>query len=185
MPFIIRRSVVVDTESDVRDAQAAAAKYASFLRQNRDRIPLTLFRFFATDFFHDGQIETIDHTPGFHEVCFRIWCPNIQLKEASTTRFVNALFEVRFREVSRFVVDPEPEPAATAPLSFLGGEIETLVTDTQSLPHGQTAAKHSLIVETDSCWISFIFGAVEVEPVEPLAFELLCNDPRFSMPWAE
>lgn len=54
-------------------------KYLNYLKkfnmnQNRD-----LWSFFATDFFHDGQIQNIQFLTDMRNLSFNIACPNIKL----------------------------------------------------------------------------------------------------------
>lgn len=186
MRFKLRQSTTVETTDDVARARAAEASYSAFIRTRRDEIPAALHRFFRRDFFHDGRIESVEHSRGYDGITLAIWCPNIKRsKGAGDFDFVSALFHARFFGVSRFTAEiDEHTDAVAGPATYLAGEIETLVDESSPPGDDSDRAMHSLIVETDRFWMSILFRSLSVEPVEPVAFQLMCSDAKFLIPWS-
>jgi hypothetical protein len=184
--FRIRRRAGVYTAADVVSSAEAERVYAQFLCDRRATIPADLWRFFRTDFFHDGRIESIGHSNDFGEVSLRILCPNIKRTDGADFEFVNALFDVQYLGVKSFLVESDDDRStdtSRGSLTYSTCEIETATEVSDRCTDGALQL-HSLIIDAEDAWLTLVFEDLRVDAVEPLAFDLICADRRFEVPWA-
>jgi len=187
MSFKIRRPASVLTKEDVELYELREAEYERFLQGRRERIPTCLWRYFRSDFFHEGAIQGIEHSPSLDSVVLSIWCPNIKRLSADGFDFVNVLFRVHCAGVSRFAVERDRESASdiadsNAPAKYISSEIDTALDIAASAAAQTWDAPHSLIIDAGDRWIVLVFASISVEAAEAAAFALMESDPRFEVP---
>jgi len=165
---------------------------ASLLRLHREgKVPGDLVRYFAGDFFHDGQIKSLVFLENFKRVELLISSPNIQ----RGGKFVDPIwFKCTFGDVCKFTMeteridesnDPLLDPSATT--RFLECKIHTLKNDIAKFGAMYGLDFSSVVLKTlpVSRLIGWLFTTLSVEPIEPCAFELMKADDSFIIPTAE
>lgn len=203
MQFKFRHPYPLDNQLELYKQGEAA--YQAHLAGRRPHLEgADLWRFFASDFFHDGAIRAVGLARNFRDVELRIECPNIRARLAGgAVRPVQAAFTCRFHLVDFFQIDNDEERDLSSAswdlprLACLFCEIDTLAERIEAarqrwLDRAEAGARretpdfHSLILMTDqSQTISLVFHRLEVIPDEPLAFELMLKSPDHLVPLHE
>ena len=167
--------------------------YRSHLRQCRKAFTKDLWKFFGWDFFHDGDLKSIQIHGDLKTVAMRLNCPNIKrLKSDGAWEYVNVMFVCTFQTVSTLTVQYEvPEHAWDVRKSatlFLNGEINTspalgrlgAVDDLDPDPRYSLLMR--LMADNSIIWLELVFSHSEVVAEEPVAFALMESDPQFEVP---
>lgn len=163
-------------------------KYLNYLKkfnmnQNRD-----LWSFFATDFFHDGQIQNIQFSTDMRNLFFRIACPNIKRNNNYIEPiWFTCLFEgvVNFQMEVLKVDDHNNPLVENENVLFLESEINTLTEELEKYNNIYKDEFFSIIIKTLPIQrdFSIIFRTLTVSPIEPVAFEIIKQDKNYEIPF--
>jgi len=169
----------VDSEEGFLSAEE---KYKQHLEQYDKSNNSDLWDFFANDVFHDGEMEDFRFSDDFHELSFRIACPNYQIKEKGKWKYVAPVwFKCSFSDVYYFNLAVERVNRMNDPLSlkernviYLYSEINTLFDEIKKAEKEYKEEFRSLIIQTNPSerYISMVFTNLSVLPEEPLAYQL-------------
>ena len=200
--YRIRPSAVL-LDDDTVDFQRKMTAYDAFLAARRASIPPNLWRYFRYDFFHDGVILAVTPDATCRRLNLTIDCPNVEYTRspaelpapgakrgyASDFEFVNVAFEIQLFDVYRWAVLQGSEKLSRnreGP-QFLSAEIDTedaLIAEATQATDDEEE-HHSLIIEADLYDMVVIFQSIGVQPLEPVATELMMRDPRYRFPLAD
>lgn len=150
---------------DERSHQA----YARHLARARPHIPQHLWKYFADEFFHDGNMEFVEHNLHRRTLEVKIDATNIQLRAGDSFEYLPHPLQYRcvFRGVDHLRVSRRCPAPSTGRLSwdYIACEIDTI----NKIP-AQTRwpgrKYHSLIIESSFNWLELIFSSVKVTPVD-------------------
>jgi hypothetical protein len=192
-----------DAEDELARARAELA-YLRYLKGSKQKSPPDLIRYFAFDFFHDGEIVDIAFSPDLRTLEWRIQTTWLQPKDATrrTTRGYSwTWFKCVFEDVVWFgstaervdrLNDPLTRRHATTTLG--SSEIDTLDGDLERLRHNhrfylrsREATFHSLLIDLHPSQgrLGIIFRNLSVLPEEPLAWEQVVVSGEYDIPWCE
>ena len=191
MAFRIR---CVDLEHD--EYKSKEKLYRDHLEKAAKDKDRDLWKYFYWDTFHDGCIEKVSFWENPGTITFHITCPNIKKRKGDSFEFINPIeFECHFRDVVYFAYEHESmeEMAYEQHDSFeyLYSEIDSL---TERINNYQVfdedgdkdIGSHSLIMEVmgreNSFYIEMVFSSVDINPKEPIAFELMLASKDFFVP---
>jgi hypothetical protein len=185
MDFRIRK------DADSPDYGDGERSYKVHLQKIRRNLPPDLWRYFSVDFFHDGLIEDI-RLSSVTEMT--LWCPNIKLAaEPEKHSYLNGLFRCEFEDVvfvqyckSADTSTNAADVRTTQKICFGYAEIDSLEETIRQSADIRGRQYHSLIIQlrpfgTD---LSLVFANLRVRALEPLAFSVICSDPRYHVPMA-
>ena len=187
MPFKIRQTDLEDERYE-----AAEVLYKKHLDSLSDTLPKDLLRYFGTDFFHDGVIESIDFDSSMKNLTMIIEATNIRNK--TTNSYINGVkFKIYFKNVCCFDVkakrlnklnNPLDENDLSHHVDFYMSEVGTLMNEIAGFSKNFKRKMQSLIIQTSPFdrSISLIFEDVLVAPLEPLAFELIESSQNYNIP---
>lgn len=181
MAFRIRKP---DLESD-QDFQASEQAYLNHLKSFDEQSHSSLWKYFATDFFHNGVIRSVSFSLGLKSLVMQIECPNIKRRMGDDCDYISLDFICEFRGVISFTLHNEnPELVDTSyaeSSTFIGSEINTAVP--QELSDKKLCSLMIQTLEADRrIWIELVFSNLSITPEEPVAYAILESDPRFSIP---
>jgi len=149
-----------------------------------------LWRYFSSDFFHDGCINNIKIDPSRGRVIMEIECPNIEHVTPGGGDFISMVFRCEFDRVfNLFVGYPISELNGFSDRSDfkyryaeINGESEII----EKIRSKTGDEFFSIVIETSSTeeYIALIFGELRVEALEPGAFALIRYNSEFKVPLA-
>jgi hypothetical protein len=183
----------IDTDNFAKGEKAYWLHLKPFDKSaNRD-----LWKFFGWDFFHDGEVESIQINGSLRTVVMRLGSDNIKrLKSDGDFDPVPMMFTCTFHGVSSLTMNDEVDkrwaglPRAECwPARFRHGEINTSPSLKSPEPKGEASsdARYSLLMElpagdgASTVWLELVFSQVDVKPDEPAAFMLMEADPNFKV----
>jgi hypothetical protein len=167
--------------------------YYRHLEQFKKSSNTNLWKFFGWDFFHDGDIGSIEIQGDLKTVVIRLNCPNVKrFKPDGEYEYINVGFSCTFRNVSTFTIQYEtPERCRGVRASstlFLDAEINTspMLAGFKALDDADADHIYSLFMQLlgddSTIWVELIFSQVDVIADEPTAFALMEVDPKFDVP---
>jgi len=193
MKFRIRKDV--ETRED---ALANSREYISFLRSQKIDEESDLMRFFLNDFFHDGIIQNIQFANGMNKIQFKVESPSIyhlQDQDENDFTLIDSEFIWTFFNVAHFEMKTpdkkdeileDNEGFCFRRLQFIAAEINTLSEYIDKYSQLYENRFYSLLIKTcsdiGSVYIGIVFEDLSVVSKEPLAFQMIQNDPRFKIP---
>lgn len=150
--------------------------------------------YFGVDFFHDGEISNLKFSPDMRDVEAELECPNISRKAEKRTYIQSTIkFKVEFKDVALFAMDAErmdkmndpfmgqgPSPAVV----FDRCEINTLAKEMKHYSKKNKRDMNSIVILTMPFMrvIKIVFNGIYVNPLEPLAFEVIRQSADFKVP---
>jgi hypothetical protein len=183
--FRLRPDAVVEDGVSVMEFDDKLKKYFDYLRPKRAQIPKDLWRFFAEDFFHDGELDNLKLRPERRRIQFDLNCPNVKrFGGPHTFDFVNVGFRVVIDDVWSIALRVDDEGETGTHIQFGAAEIETVDDEIQAASISRDDVYHSLILRTNCFWLTAVFGHLDVSPLEPAATDLMLADPRYLFPFA-
>ena len=180
-------------DSDDVSYQKKYNQYLQFLDKFDQKDQRDLWAFFVKEFFHDGTIDKVSFSNDMQTLSLRISCPNIErkTKDGHNSYIPPVWFVCEFSGVARFQmeafkVDEFNDPFAQKERSvvFLESEINTLTDEISNSISKYGDNCYSIIIKTLPIErnLSLIFLNLIVRAEEPLAFQLLVDDPSIKMP---
>lgn len=175
------------------DFAACERTYRQHLSRFKGMSSTDLWKFFRWDFFHDGEIESVQVEGDLRAVTIGLNCPNVRrARPDGTWEYVNVGFKCTFRDVSTFTIQSET-PVHDGDVRgnsgvFLDAEINTSELldrfETENKPDLESPCSllMRLLAENSIVWIELVFSQVDVVANEPAAFALMEADPRFEVP---
>ncbi|MEO5822288.1 MAG: hypothetical protein ABIT71_17415 [Vicinamibacteraceae bacterium] len=143
-----------------------------------------LWRYFAEDFFHDGELSRLRIRPVRRQVSFDLVCPNVKRFDGfGNFEFVNVPYHVVIDDVWRSDMQIDDEGETSDSVRFLAAEIETEDEAIATASTSRDDEYHSLILHTSRFWLTLVFGYIDVQPREPAATDLMLADSRYLLPF--
>ena len=192
---------------DTEDQQArlrAELAYLRHLRGAKLESSDDLLRYFAFDFFHDGEIAEITFSPDLRTLEWRIQTTWLQPKDTRRRKargYSWGWFRCSFEDVVWFASGAERVDRLNDPLArrgsrttLLSSEIETLDNELTFFRHNfrsylraRAATLHSLLIDLEPSQgrLAIIFRHLSVLPEEPLAWEQVVSSGEYDIPWCE
>jgi len=185
MAFRIRRDY-----GDEAAWQQGEQAYYRHLEQFSKSSNHDLWKFFYWDFFHDGEILSLDVGAHLKTVAMRLTCPNIErLHPDGPDEYLSIGFTCTFDNVTYFHIEedpPTPHDVPDSDIVLLAAEINTSPRLETCPSDDETDRLSSILVELlayDSrIWMEVGFSRLYVEPDEPAAFALMEASPDFHVP---
>lgn len=149
-----------------------------------------LWKYFYRDFFHDGQVQSLDVGPDLKTVVMGLACPNVErLRSDGRREYLNVDFTCTFQNVVHLRIEEDPPTswydAQEAYAVFLAAEINTsplLETHAGDEEDRSSSMLIELLAHDSVIWMEIVFYDLRVEPDEPVAFSLMEASPEFDVP---
>jgi len=165
--------------------------YLDHLKQFSKSSKDALWKYFCSDFFHDGTVDFCEIRPDLKTVVVGLNGPNIKhLQVDGEFEYLSADFTCTFENVVALHIEEDPPTQVHDPgeayAVFLCAEINTSPLLETSVASEQEDCFSSILIELlahDSViWMEIVFSYVSVEPKEPVAFSLMEASPEFDVP---
>jgi len=177
---------------DSDDSAEYEKAYYRHLEQFEKSSNSHLWKFFGWDFFHDGDIGSIEVQGDLKTVVIRLNCPNVKRFEpGGDYEYVNVGFSCTFRNVSTFTIQYETSERSRdvrrGLTHFLDAEINTSPMLAGFKAPDEDDADHfysllmRLLAGDSTIWVELIFSQADVIADEPTAFALMEADPKFDV----
>lgn len=170
--------------------------YRQYLSRFKDMSGTHLWKFFYWDFFHDGEVGSIQVQSDLKTIVVGLSCPNIKrLKPDGWHEDISVGFTCTFRNVSTLTIQYEPPEhdwdVRKNPTYFMDAEINTSPIldgfgpedeDDENGPEPHCSLLMRLLADESTVWVELVFSGVDVTADEPTAFALMETDPKFRVP---
>jgi len=153
-----------------------------------------LWKFFYRDFFHDGDIESLEVNLKQREVVMKLACPNFQyVSDGEPDEYVleSMQFTCTFSGVVDFTIHDnviEDGPGEdddwrwNKSLEFLYSEINASPILKAPTVEDYDSILMKFCTDTTIVYLEIVFDGLSVVPAEPMAFLLMEKDPGFHVP---
>ena len=185
MTFRIRK------DADDAAWQHGEQAYCRHLEQFSKSSNRDLWKFFFWDFFHDGNLLSLDVSPDLRTVAMRLNCPNVErLRPDGPNEYVSIGFTCTFENVISLHIEEDPPTPSydvrDMDAIFLAAEINTSPR-LETCPSDDETDRFSsilveLLVDNSLIWMEVVFSSLCVEADEPAAFALMEASPDFNVP---